>query len=392
VGAMVHRESAATAGGVLLLGHRAAANALAGQPVARLTVVGEVAEAHPHLRVSGTELLVLEESYVRAQGAQLCADLRALYPRLPLALLGSETTPPEFLEACAQAGLNDYLFGPLKWEAVATRLEALQGPVPGPSTPARSPRAPRTIAVAGDDGPRARLLADLLAHCGYQVALLPGRDPGAALASLGPLDLLVVVAPRLPRPGAPDALALIRLARGAAGGPPPQVLVVADDPASQVAGAGPGPVEVVAAAQSDRELVGRIDALLQRSTAALKADGRVPFYCPIEYREAGGRNPGNWRSGLSVDVSSGAIFVRTLAPPRLGCALELKIHLTTVREVLELTGVVAWTNPYRAPSAFIQPVGMAVQYLGAMTRKLASLIEVCRAAAEAPRPTIHSQR
>ena len=118
------------------------------------------------------------------------------------------------------------------------------------------------------------------------------------------------------------------------------------------------------------------DILLQRNLLALLVDERVPFVCPVEFREVGSFS---WSSCFSSALSPGALFVRTLVPARPGAALELRIHLPTTRGVLEGPGIVSWSNPYVPHRVASYPLGMGIQFLGMSPRRLMQLRELIRA-------------
>jgi uncharacterized protein (TIGR02266 family) len=123
-------------------------------------------------------------------------------------------------------------------------------------------------------------------------------------------------------------------------------------------------------------VVQKANAWFSRVSNALQPEARVPFFCPVEYREAGNLF-GDWNSCYSYDLSPGGIFLRTLVPARPGAAVELKIHLTTHRTELRGSGVVAWANTYAQRKAFSHPVGMGVQFLGMSPKGLSLLRELC---------------
>jgi uncharacterized protein (TIGR02266 family) len=63
----------------------------------------------------------------------------------------------------------------------------------------------------------------------------------------------------------------------------------------------------------------------------------------------------------SRNISGGGIFVRTTQPPPLNTEVRLRFTLPGVARLLELRGLVVWTNASVTGSAF--PPGMGIKFL-----------------------------
>lgn len=107
----------------------------------------------------------------------------------------------------------------------------------------------------------------------------------------------------------------------------------------------------------------------------LSLGGGVPFFCPVDLREIGAHGA-EWSSAFSYSLSRHGLFVRTLVPPRPRASVEVKIHLTTTREVIEGTTVVRSAYPFRADPIGRRPAGAELQFLGMTPGRLARLREI----------------
>jgi hypothetical protein len=236
-------------------------------------------------------------------------------------------------------------------------------------------RAAPVALVVDTDGVFRAELEHLLGLAGYR--LLEARTEGAAYRLLqgytGQVDKVVVRGLL----GAPDAAALQRLRGMPALSKARGLLVVPEYaalPGALPAGVERLPLEHTSALQAFQ----RLDQAHLPGDRELRVHEAVPFFCPVQYRELG-REP-HWRCGYSHDMSPGGLFMRTLVPPRVGAALELRIFLTTTGEMLEGSGVVAWSNPWPLGQGLLAPPGMGIEFLGMSPKRLAHLREICRAA------------
>lgn len=264
------------------------------------------------------------------------------------------------------------MLGPVRVTELQARIDVLRERAPAPTARVMERRNPRTLLVVGEaPGMRGGLGADLEA-CGHHLLYASTDEHALArVAEYGePIHLLLT---RARATSAEEMQRVERLRTGSRLGRVPTV-VVTDGEVTEVPLA--GQVWLSTRTLAPRHLLARINGVLQRNMSALLVDERVPFVCPVEFREVGSYS---WSSCYSSALSPGALFVRTLVPARPGAALELRIHLPTTREVLEGPGLVAWSNPYTSRRTASYPLGMGIQFLGMSPRRLMQLRELIRA-------------
>jgi CheY-like chemotaxis protein/Tfp pilus assembly protein PilZ len=319
-------------------------------------------------------MVVVDWRVLPADGSPGCAALRghAQNGDVPFLVVVGDHTPAELLEACVQGGAEDCLLGPVRITELQARLDVLRERTPTVPVRVMERRTPRTVLLVGEaPGTPGGLGADLEA-CGHHLLYASTEEQALArVAEYGePIHLLLM---RTSVTSAEEMMRVERLRTGARLMRMPCV-VVADGDVTGLPVL--GQVWLSARTLAPRHLLARINGQLQRNHAALLVDERVPFVCPVEYREVG---TFSWSSCYSSALSPGALFVRTLVPARPGAALELRIHLPTTREVLEGPGLVSWSNPYTARRTATYPLGMGIQFLGMSPRRLMQLRELIRA-------------
>lgn len=279
--------------------------------------------------------------------------------RVPVVLLASSSTQSDVIESCFRAGLDDCILRPLSKRHIETRLALLVAPpVGGAPVPARPSRL---IAVVHDGGVVAERAVELLTLSGYRVL---AEETGGGVGKAEPFDALVVIGAR----SAPSALL------GAAQARKVPVLCVGVDARNLPEGA-----ELVASLAPE-SLLGALAAKFHQVPTNLRVANRIPLFVPVEFREVSS-DPQPWSSAFSFDISPGGIFLRTMVPARKGACLDLKLHLTICGEILDGSGVVAWSNAYTSPATFSHPVGMGVQFLGMSPSRLAHLRRLCESLA-----------
>lgn len=312
----------------------------------------------PDLALVDGETIWAEEDQART----LVEALRAR--RVPVALLVGDKVPAEVLESAFAAGVDDAVLLPLKPGAARERIKALGAP-----PPAAKARAARLRVRLDKPGPYAADLCEQLEFNGYDLKVVEGE---AADADAADLNVLVW----------DDPARLAKAVGCASGGPQ---LVVSSHAAPFVLPAGVVgwmPRSGTAVDQAVRA----VNAHFKLPTRDLRADHRIPFFCPVEFREWGIAQDSEWTSGYSYALSPGGLFIRTLAPTRRKVAVEMKIYLTLTGEEFVATGVVAWSNAWADPKAARRAVGMGVEFLGMpLSKRLLNLIQVCREVGGAPR-------
>lgn len=357
-----------------------------------------LASGFEHVHVQDTEgalgamegvrplMVLVEEKVAIATEGEIVGKLRAhpINGDVPLVLLAKKDTAPELIESCYRAGLDDYIIRPLDAQKIVDRANAVLGRSTDGAVGVSVHRRTRTVGLGGPASPYRAQLADYLRHNGFHVR---ESGPSGSVAELDPglgiIDLVVIV-DDLFRVGALDAFSqTVKAFQRTNGGLQTFPIVVVSD--NVVAGpthrAPPG-IQLLDRKAPLPEVLNKVVSLLHQTCCSLRAEARVPFFCPVEFREAGGLNPGPWCSGFTFNVSSGGLFVRTLVPCRPGAPVEIKIRLTTTRDELDVTGVVAWANRYVNGRPLASPIGMGIQFLGAISKKMAQLIEICRSGVE----------
>jgi uncharacterized protein (TIGR02266 family) len=299
----------------------------------------------------------------------------------PLVILVGLETPTEFIENLSQAGADDCLLKPLQTRQLQPRLEMVGTPRPASSS-LLGRWGPKTVSLAHGQRTFALRTGELLEHSGYHVLYSRLEDERAPWDESG-IDLYILCTD-----SREELARALRLRRAAGprsgkrwflictGGPGP----LSESPGGSLV-AGFDMTQVC-----PEHIVQKANAWFSKANNALRPEARVPFFCPVEYREAGGLF-GQWNSCYSYDLSPGGIFLRTLVPARPGAAVELKLHLTTLRTDLLGSGVVAWANTYVHRKAFSYPIGMGVHFLGMSPKGLSLLRELC-----AVEPTANEQK
>lgn len=329
--------------------------------------VGEALAALSHL----TPAMTFVAATAQHGGDALLAARLGSHPahqRAPLVLTADSTVHSEWIETWGLAGADDFILGPLSVTSVVSRLQAMQ-------RPERVHRRVRHLVLVGRRTLRARALGTALEESGLRLCYL---------------DELAQVAPHLAQLAAPPDAVVVQCEDGVLpaslaaiaprpGEPLPRCFVLSAAPAPAPL---PAPVTQWLSSRAPLAvLVDTISAAIGCSRSTLSADSRVPFFCPVEFREAE-QPAAPWTSGFSWALSPLGIFVRTLVPERIGAPVELRIHLTTTGEMLDGTGVVSWANAFHPLAPFASPLGMGIQFLGpAMLRRLKSLCKAVAAAA-----------
>jgi CheY-like chemotaxis protein/Tfp pilus assembly protein PilZ len=347
----------------------------AGFACARARTVEETAAA---LSASAPAIVLLHEAMVSREGTGVLATIRQHEAGrdVPVALLASEHSSPEVIEAAWKAGVDDCILHPLVPEHLHERVGALHGPM-GSESSARRRRGARQIAISGDAGAYGRKLCDHLQQEGLHLIHLDGYDGPPQ-----PVDLLVYLTDSGTDVARDLSVALKRVRAASTRGSLPILALSRNSRWSNAEDARKNGIYLLDGERPPEDVVRAICGLLQRAPHRLRADQRAPFFSPVMFREPAAVTPGPWRSGFTYNLSSGGLFIKTLVPLRPAAPVEIRVCLTTSREQIEVTGVVAWSNPYAPKSAFSYPIGMGVQFLGNVSRRVAQLIESAQAAAE----------
>ncbi|QRK10271.1 response regulator [Archangium violaceum] len=316
-------------------------------------------------------MVLVDWRVLAADGGPGCAALRGhpLHGDVPILVIVEDSTPAELLEACVNGGAEDCMLGPVRITELQARIDVLCDRVPKPTARQMERRGPRTVMLVGEAAGTHDGLGANLEACGHHLLYAPTPERAMALVTEygEPLHLLLVRS----RVNSVEEMMRVERLRTETRLGRVHTVVVTDSDVAELPML--GQVWLSARTLAPRHLLARINGLLQRNAVGLQVDERVPFVCPVEYRELGGFS---WSSCYSSALSPGALFVRTLVPARPGAALELRIHLPTTREVLEGPGLVSWSNPYASRRTASYPLGMGIQFLGMSPRRLMQLREL----------------
>ena len=86
---------------------------------------------------------------------------------------------------------------------------------------------------------------------------------------------------------------------------------------------------------------------------------RHPLRTRMDYRDATG---GNFLYEYTQNISAGGIFIETREPLPVGTEVEMRFQPPGAEEMIEVTGLVMWVNPYRSDSDDHPNPGMGIQF------------------------------
>lgn len=351
-------------------------------PGVTLTQVDLVHQARRAIESGGAELVLVDDVRVERDGGDEVGALCQLSRQLggpPVVLLAREGVSPELLETAWRAGVDDCILRPVVAEGVHARVHPKLHDL---SHGARAPANRGRVAICAHDHDYEARARDLLELSGFEVlSARLGNVPSPEMMANVELDAVCVVSGRDAMQGINLLSRTLAVLRRGGRRDQTHTMYVSRAPMGPP---GEGATHVIDANAPVEALVERLNKLLNLSSTSLLTRERLPFFCPVDFRSAGGATSGAWDSGFSFNISAGGLFVRTLQPLRKGSAVEMRVRLTTMRETIAATGVVAWANPPRGRTVFSYPVGMGIAFLGALSPRLKSLIDMCRALVGSP--------
>lgn len=329
----------------------------AGGRVVHNVVVKSAAEAVASLSSSKPLMAIVDPALLISSVAE-GRSLSQLLKAVPVVLLAADDTHAEHLEACHRLGAADCILRPLRVEQIMAKLSALF-PAVAPAGSARAVAGREVLLIEDDEALRNRLQI-ALEVLGLSVTARAGTEAEVNKPLANRPDLtLVGHAPRFST----------RWLNAHLGATTSLVSLF------QAAWAGGSPVWFPTGTFTEEQVLANVQAHF-RLKLDLRAHQRTGFFSPVELREHSAAGAPN--SAYSYMLTPGGLFVRSLSPPRLNASVDLKIYLTTGRQVLEGTGVVVWTRPYRPANASTPATGGAgIQFLGMSPKKLAQLREIC---------------
>lgn len=87
-----------------------------------------------------------------------------------------------------------------------------------------------------------------------------------------------------------------------------------------------------------------------------RADPRVDVDLEVQYRTAQ-----EFNAAYTKNISGGGIFIKTQQALPLNQEIHLRFTLPGISRILEVRGLVVWTNPYPSRSSF--PPGMGIKFM-----------------------------
>jgi CheY-like chemotaxis protein len=338
------------------------------------TTVADIPSALVQLRRGAPLMTLLDAEIALKTSSDLLCLLRT-HPaqgQRPLVLMGAESAPAEALELMHAVGLDDFLFKPLEVGTLKARLQRGQTPLP---LKTEGRRAYKTLLAVGEWTGRSAL-CEALTRGGLWV-----KTSSQLEAQPFPYDLDAILLVLTPFKELEALVAQLRKSAGAERPPPLTFWLPKEGETGLCPPKGVTRVSPAAASDPDVALM-ELNTYFDRPLMHLLLSRRVPFLCPVRFRETG--TPMEWQCCYSFEISPAGIFLKTLVPARPGSCVDLRIHLPTSHEVLEGGGVVAWATP--PPRVGFGAVGgMGVEFLGMSPTELRRLSRVYGEAAESYR-------
>lgn len=277
------------------------------------------------------------------------SDKEVLRPLLgaskpPVVVWGDEVTPPQQVEEWGEAGVDDGLFGAPTSEALALRLDGLEGPGGGPDCD----RLRSALVIGGRDAGKAPLV-EAFRREGFRLTWAGGGG-GPPL----PPDLLLAESPTAPSavrawlarwPERPPVIAV------------GQTWSEVSSEAALWARSGGDVMGVFTRATSPLLVAQRALAVLRDREHGGLSTTLSRLWRLAEFRPAGDLE---WRSGLLRDWGPGHLFVKTLLPVRSGSFVQLRLHLEPGAPPVEGVAAVAWRTVPDVAVPGVADAGMAL--------------------------------
>lgn len=103
----------------------------------------------------------------------------------------------------------------------------------------------------------------------------------------------------------------------------------------------------------------------------MRTDERASVHMEVAYKESG-----SFIKSYILNVNDGGLFIKTETPLPLDSKVTLSLTLPGDTEIMEMEGVVVWTNPRGGKNSF--PKGMGVKFLNLKSehaKKINSLVK-----------------
>ncbi len=109
---------------------------------------------------------------------------------------------------------------------------------------------------------------------------------------------------------------------------------------------------------------------------------RYPHTARCEFRIVNEDGPGAWQPALTCNISRSSIYVRTIAPAMQDQHVELQLRLRRFGILLEFSGPVAWSMPWRPASQRPIPAGFGLSLIKGSQSDFEALVDFCDMLAE----------
>ncbi|HEY3816386.1 MAG TPA: PilZ domain-containing protein [Polyangiaceae bacterium] len=306
--------------------------------------------------------------------AETCTLLRrqTRFAGVPVVGVTARRQDMAFIDLFALGG--DDLVGLRVSEALARRLRPLAGRTSSPAT-VRSGGA--GVALVASPDTRWRSVVGRGLHAGgYAVHFVTDVDE-LVEASLAGNVAVVVVADDLAAGGAVSIAASAR-ARGS------KAAWIVVSPPKRMAAVHAAAAEVPRTAAVDgyappENVLFRANELVARPAPDQRAAPRLLYGTSVLFRGAGHDED---EVGFSYNVSSGGVYVRTLAPLDPGQEVWLDMWAPRSQRRVRLAGLVAWRRTFGASEKATVPPGFGVKIVDGLAKDLERWREGCEAFAK----------
>ena len=303
--------------------------------------------------------------------AEACTQLRSQtrFASVPVFGVASKRQDLEFIELFSLGG--DDLVGPHAAEPLARRLRPIAGR--SSSSPMSRAGCAGTALVASPDTRWRSVMGRALHSGGYSVRFVADADE-LIEESLAENVQVVVVADDLSKEGAVAAATNAR-ARGSKAAwivvsPPKRMAPV------HAAVAGLLRAAVVDGYAPPENVLFRANELVARPGPDLRAAPRLLYGTAVSFRGAG-RDEDD--IGFSYNVSSGGLYVRTLAPLEPNQEVWLDMWPPRSERRVRLAGTVAWRRAFGGSERATVPPGFGVKIVDGLAGDLQRWREGCEA-------------
>jgi DNA-binding response OmpR family regulator len=311
-----------------------------------LNVVGSSFEALEWMTQHEPHSLLLKSGGKEVE--QTCFEVRAQlrHALVPIVALASKVDELAFAEVFSWGGDDVVCLG--EWDKLITRLRRL----PKAAWERKPDSQQRVALIAATERSRRIVLARVLGNAGYAIQFAVTLEDAALLAEKSPPRVVVIDA------DLDGAMSLVREQAPAH----PQTLWIITAPPRRIRECKSKLEDLPNAALIDgyappENVVFLANELGGGRGVDKRASRRLLYGTLVRFRSAG-RDSDDL--GLSYNISSGGIYVRSLAPPIEDCVwLELTPPRTERRVRLE--GMVAWRRGYGPSDTATVPPGFGVK-------------------------------